>query len=262
MAKNIILGLLLLGICNNVYGSTKATSDLADVILKSTYAMENNPALTAKCFQTYMPLINELAEKYEAAYNGCLNLTAEAEEALKQQVQEDIDTMQNVTNTMCVNFSNCNETSENLYDLFQCYYNVVSLLGKNPFHSNIFLIKNAYFKAGNNIQSSYEVQNLAKDKMSFVQIREENIYYNQTVCTDECSRVYVEESAKVHADLEACLAGKPVTTTTTSEPDVTTEKSPVETTDAPDASTEKPAVTTPDNVPTAPEVTTKKSESS
>ncbi|KAM7361036.1 uncharacterized protein ACRADG_009346 [Cochliomyia hominivorax] len=237
MSKNIILGLLILGICCNAYGMSRgsqAAAKLADVILKSTYAMKNNPDLTATCFQTYMPQINDLAKKYEEAYNDCLNLTAVAEEALKKEVQEDIDTMQNVTQAMCTNFEKCSNTTDSLFDLFQCYYNV----------------------AGHNIQSAYEVQNLSKDKMSFVQIREENIYYNQTLCTDKCSRIYVEESTKVHADLESCLAGKPITTTSTAQPDETTEK--VETTVA----SEKPEVTT-EKIDTAPvETTTKTAESS
>ncbi|XP_065354647.1 uncharacterized protein LOC135949115 [Calliphora vicina] len=250
MGKNLIFGLLLLGICWNVEGLTgglSATANLADVILKSTYSMENNPALTANCFQIYMPQINDLAQKYEQAYNGCTNQTAESEETLKQQVQDDIDTIQNVTKSMCSNFENCALVTETLYATFECYYNV----------------------SGNNMQSAFEVQNLSKEKMKFVKINEEYIMYNQTLCTDECSRVYIEESSKVHANLEACLAGKPPSdevTTTTDKPDVTTKETPLLTTVAPDAkvpeTTKAPEVTT-EKIETTPiDTTTKVSESS
>ncbi|XP_037811623.1 uncharacterized protein LOC119603611 [Lucilia sericata] len=240
MVKNIIVGLVILGICWNVNGLTSglsATANLADVILKSTYALESNPSLTAQCFQIYMPKINDLTQQYEQAYNGCLNLTTEAEEILKEQVQDDIDSIQNVTKTMCSNFENCSLVTDSLYETFECYYNV----------------------AGNNIQSAFEVQNISKDKMKFVQIKEEYIMYNQTVCTDECSRVYVEETSKVHADLEACLAGKaPQETTTVAKPDIPVQ--PV-TTAVPDVkvpeTTKAPEVTTV-KVETAPVITTTK----
>ncbi|KAI8124576.1 hypothetical protein CVS40_4955 [Lucilia cuprina] len=266
MIKNIIVGLVVLGICWNVNCSTSglsATANLADVILKSTYALENNPGLTAQCFQTYMPKINDLTQQYEQAYNGCLNLTTEAEDKLKQQVQDDIDSIQNVTKTMCSNFENCSYflflSTDSLYETFECYYNVVSFLWRNSQINNKYVTKCDSFKAGNNIQSAFEVQNISKDKMKFVQINEEYIMYNQTVCTDECSRVYVEETSKVHADLEACLAGKaPQETTTPAKPLAPAQ--PV-TTAAPDVkvpeTTKAPEVTTV-KIETAPVITTTK----
>lgn len=129
MFKQIIFGLLMFSLCCNTFAlrrSTFAASQLADVILRSTYSLEENPQRTAECFALYMPQITATTNQYEGAYNGCLNATAVAEENLKKQVQGDIETIEKISEGICIDLKTCSNNGD-LYKLFDCYYLAVSI---------------------------------------------------------------------------------------------------------------------------------------
>lgn len=129
MFHKVIFGLFIASLCCchtlALGGNIFSVSKLANVVLTSTYALEDNPSLTADCFSLYMPKIAATTTQYENAYDGCLNATAEAQEKLKQEVQSDIDSIQTVADGICINFKRC-ANNTNLYTLFDCYYQAVS----------------------------------------------------------------------------------------------------------------------------------------
>ncbi|TMW45425.1 hypothetical protein DOY81_009495 [Sarcophaga bullata] len=213
MFKQIIFSLLMFSLCCNTFGlrprSTFAASQLADVILRSTYSLEENPQRTADCFALYMPQITATTKQYEDSYNGCLNATTVAEDNLKKQVQGDIDTIENISNGICIDFKSCSNNSD-LYKLFNCYY----------------------VAANATRQSAFEIQNVSKSKMQYVEITQENIAYTETECTDTCSRIYETQMEILYDNLKLCLDGKPVPTKggTTIQPNKNPNESTVPTT--------------------------------
>ncbi|XP_037827193.1 uncharacterized protein LOC119615152 [Lucilia sericata] len=159
-------------------------NQIANILLKSSPLVEKTPQQSMECFAIYIPKLNNLTKTYEFEYETCLQLSTEYRDSLDLEIQKERLHLEESTEEVCNSFKSCSSKTET-FEFFECFSNV----------------------AAESTKTIYNIQNISKDKMEYIKIKEDAIEYDQNRCTDKCSRVYVEESTKIYDDLDKCLAG-------------------------------------------------------
>ncbi|KAI8119159.1 hypothetical protein FF38_02378 [Lucilia cuprina] len=190
MSKIILFTILLSAIAfeTNCYKHSRVVDNIfANILLKSSNLIQDSPQRSLECFAIYIPKINELTAKYELEYETCLKSSADARSVIDKEVEGDRKDLESSATDICGALEKCAQQNSS-YEFFECQYGV----------------------AGESLNSTRYIQNVSKDKMEYIKFKFETIEYDQNRCTDECSRVYVEETTKTYSDLDKCLAGTAV----------------------------------------------------
>lgn len=58
--------------------------------------------------------------------------------------------------------------------------------------------------------------------MKYIAMKQQIIKYDHDTCTDKCKATYNEDAVQIYVELQDCLAGRIVITTTTTIPTTTT----------------------------------------
>ncbi|KAI8119155.1 hypothetical protein FF38_02386 [Lucilia cuprina] len=158
---------------------------IANILLKSSPLIEKTPQQSMECFAIYIPKLNDLTKTYELEYETCLQQSKEYRDSLDLEVQKERKHLEESAEKVCDSFNSCSRKIDSTYEFFECFSNA----------------------AAESTNTVYNIQNISKDKMEYIKIKNETIEYDQNRCTDKCSRVYVEKSTKIYDDLDKCLAG-------------------------------------------------------
>ncbi|KAI8119158.1 Protein TsetseEP [Lucilia cuprina] len=187
MSKIILFSILFSAIAfqSNCYKHSRVVdNNFANILLRSSNLIQDSPQRSLECFAIYIPKINELTAKYELEYETCLQSSADARSVIDKEVEGDRKDLESSATDICGALEKCAQQNSS-YEFFECHYGV----------------------AGESLNSTRYIQNVSKDKMEYIKFKFDTIEYDQNRCTDECSRVYVEESTKTYSDLDKCLAG-------------------------------------------------------
>ncbi|XP_013106075.2 protein TsetseEP [Stomoxys calcitrans] len=190
-----------------------AHRQMANIMLKASQSLSNNPERSAQCFPVYSQGIANANDKYAAAYDQCLDTATNAEKAVETEVAADRQTVANQGDAICTSFQTCSQVAS-AGDFFECYYDA----------------------AGSSLSTSLDMQSLSKNKMQYVELRYQTIEYDKNYCTNDCTNTYIKESTALYQQLETCLATGEVvtpapTTATTTTPTTTPNTEPTTTTE-------------------------------
>ncbi|XP_073820192.1 uncharacterized protein [Musca autumnalis] len=188
MFKNSFVNISLLGILSSLFAIVVQAQDdfnLADTILTSVASVQYDPSKSAQCFSVYLPKLNDVTNVYEAQYQKCLEESANTKEAVGTEVAPAAESVNNTVEQICSSFAAC-DFDDDPSGYFQCSNDA----------------------AGRATSQSYSIQTLSQDRVQYIKLRYETIQYNENVCTSTASDTYVKDTAKVHAQLQDCLAGK------------------------------------------------------
>ncbi|KAH8362911.1 hypothetical protein KR084_002925 [Drosophila pseudotakahashii] len=142
-------------------------------------------ASTQTCFDTYLPLKKEVADTYEADLNECLKQAYEDRLNIQFNFKVQLDLIKTAVSFFDDIFGNCST----LDDILQ-YLDCISAAGEQS--SNI-IIKIITVNAAN-------LENAVSAEYSLIDV-------NEFACRNATERAYVENSAKLYADLQKCLLG-------------------------------------------------------
>uniref|UniRef100_A0A1L8E9R2 Putative secreted protein n=1 Tax=Haematobia irritans TaxID=7368 RepID=A0A1L8E9R2_HAEIR len=170
-----------------------------------------SPERSTVCFPIYAQGIAKANDKYELAYNTCLDNAANSQKLVENEVAPDRASLRSDGEGICATFDKC-ANMELSTDFFECYLDA----------------------SGSSLSTSLDMQSVSKTKLQYVNLRYQTIQFDKDFCTDDCTNIYVKESTTLYSQLEECLkTGEVVsppapepTETTTLEPEMTTTAIP------------------------------------
>ncbi|KNC26401.1 hypothetical protein FF38_03322 [Lucilia cuprina] len=211
---------------------------LLSFMARSNELLRQDPARSLECFNYYIPLINEIAKRYESNYQACLNESDAARAKADEATYDERNNLAIAAKASCDMLSQCNE-GDYVEGIFQCYID----------------------GGAANIQTMYSINANASQELAALREQYYLIRTDEYRCTNSTKRVYEKESAEAYANLNSCILGNseiptqgPATTTTEVATTETTETSEPETTSeepestAAEATTIEPETTEPEEL--------------
>ncbi|KAH8307223.1 hypothetical protein KR044_007963, partial [Drosophila immigrans] len=173
-----------------------------------------NSLSNSDCFNTYVPQLQDVIKQWEADNEACEAAAAASRANIDDTTKENRTEIDASATNACDALTTCSKETNSL-DYYDCY----SKTGSDD-------AKIMYTISAN----SAELLAVVKEDYRLIQ-NEEN------VCTNKSERAYVENTAKVYADLDNCLKGITVEQdTTTSSPATSDAPTSSESTAEPDTS--------------------------
>ncbi|EDV55004.1 protein TsetseEP [Drosophila erecta] len=200
---NILCAVLIIATvaAANAKPNTQVQSALDQYLVQArsldTFVSED---MTTQCFNTYMPLLNQLAATFSSSYQDCIN-TANAQTAnLTAQAEEQQKTYQSEVTSLCSAFTACDSNNDTT-TFFNCYANA----------------------ADNDVSVIYNLASNAASAASSLSSGIQAIQSTEYQCTNTTQNNYVRDTAATYDLLDSCLKyGVPTTTATSpSEPPTT-----------------------------------------
>ncbi|XP_037950859.1 induced during hyphae development protein 1-like [Teleopsis dalmanni] len=210
------LFLVLLGAasvnCNPVAALAQANlqKSLSDYLVQPSVFANTDPALSAACFNKYLPILSEIANTYSVQYQACVTTAEQRTLNLTNQAAASKTTFSQETQAICTAFQVCDNDTD-ILDSFNCYASA----SKADVSQMYDISSNAAIAANTLNQGLEEIQN------------------EESQCTNATQRTYVSDTASTYDLLDYCLQYGLTT-------DDTTVGTTVETTDD---TTEEPSTT-------------------
>lgn len=136
MKQILILALACLAVAANAESNFHNTDvGLLDFMSRSNHIMQRNPERSLECFDYYIPLINELAEKYEADYKNCLEKSASGRLGAEEATVGQRNDLANRADSACAAINLCAD-SDTVEDIYNCY--IIQVSGKGFYLRNNF----------------------------------------------------------------------------------------------------------------------------
>ncbi|XP_032292156.1 uncharacterized protein [Drosophila virilis] len=234
MYVKVCVLLLAIGLSQALPNSLLPDVGLMQFMMKSRDLSQDNPARSLSCFDTYLPLLNDISQDFQKAYAQCLATADASRLGIDDNTKDDRDKIDSEATSACDALTTCSQSTAAI-DYFECYSQTGS----------------------ENTKVMYTIS--ANSAELLAQVREEYrlIDIVQYECTNKSERAYVENTAATYENLDRCLAGlEPLTTTsapttaptvapTTAPTEAPAESTPGPTTAAPAESTPGPTTAAP-----------------
>ncbi|EDW01444.1 GH20451 [Drosophila grimshawi] len=152
------------------------------------------------CFNTYILLVNQVAEGYKAEFAQCLSTADENHELFEENMKDKRTEIDNTATGACAALSNCSNNTGSV-DYFECYANT----------------------AGNTAKTMYSISANSGELLTAVQEELRLIDHNRYICTNASERALREKQAVIYEDFNRCISGlEPLGPTNASSPAPTT----------------------------------------
>ncbi|XP_061395455.1 uncharacterized protein LOC133331066 [Musca vetustissima] len=162
--------------------------NLAEIIRNSNASIVKYPERSAECFNDYTTQLTNLTNEFEANYTRCVEISNNATQCLHRQIVPDLDRVDRMRDEICSGLYGCRRNESLPYGYFECMNNASEAA----------------------IPISYSIQSLSRDRMQYLSLKYEVIRYNEYICTEQCSRTYMQGAADLRDELERCLNGENV----------------------------------------------------
>ncbi|XP_065364697.1 protein TsetseEP-like [Calliphora vicina] len=207
----------------------ESDNGLLSYMARSNDLLRQDPSRSLECFSYYIPLINEIASRYESNYQACLNESLAARSKADNATWDQRNDLANAAESSCALLSQCGE-DESVEGIFECYIN----------------------GGAANIQTMYSINANASQELAALREQYYLIQSDEYRCTNDTKRAYEKESAAAYANLNSCILGNspvptqgPATTTIAAteapaEPETTTIDVITEEPEQPETTTGEP----------------------
>ncbi|EDW01446.1 protein TsetseEP [Drosophila grimshawi] len=226
MYTKLCVLLLAIGLSQAVPQLVMPEIGLMKFIMNSREISQSNPGRSIDCFNTYIPLMNQIAEDYKAEFTQCLNTADASREGVDESTKGDRTDIDSTATTACAALSKCSDNTGSV-DYFECYANT----------------------AGDTAKTMYTISANSGELLAAVQEEFRLIDNNQYKCTNASERVYVEKQAAIFEDFDRCNKGLEPLTTPSPTDAPTTAPTTADTTPAPTAAETSAAPTTAETTP-------------
>ncbi|XP_060655167.1 protein TsetseEP [Drosophila nasuta] len=206
------LCVLFLAIGLSQAASSKVDPDVSfmQYMMKSSALIQASSTST-ECFGIYLPKLQDVAEQWKADTIACEDTAEEAREQIDDKTKDNRTAIDASATGACAALTTCSQKTSAL-DYFECYE-----------------------KAGSDDAKIMYTISANSAELLAVVIEDYRLIDNEKfVCTNKSERAYVENTAQVYDDLDLCLRGIEVTTTTstTTQAPTSSESTTEESTDS------------------------------
>lgn len=125
MYAKVCVLLLAIGLSQALPKSLLPDVGLMQFMMKSRDLSQDNPARSLSCFDTYLPLLNDISQDFQKAYAQCLATADASRLGIDDNTKDDRNQIDSEATSACEALTTCSQSTAAI-DYFECYSQAVS----------------------------------------------------------------------------------------------------------------------------------------